>query len=348
MFSASQFIKSLCLLALASASFANDDIKIDPMLFNPASRFVNQEQWERIVDESLESKQNNLIRERRFGTAKVITVDTRDQEACRRVESELNQFSNSNNIVYDLCKYNSNSPYSTVTVYDNPYESKGISYNNLNKKTKNIVDQTRNLSVLGLGVIGAIWLLPEDVSNWSEEKVGKKFGDKYLEHVTNPPIMDNDSPLINFIGHPYSGAIYYTVARHAGLSKMQSFGYSVFMSTAFWEYGVEAIFEEPSIQDLIITPILGSLLGALFESYTDSIKKNKGKVLGSEMLGSVLMTIMNPTQEILESMNNFFETEYIKDVRTYFYTKPRNFRDDNFKNAFEDESFLGIGIEFKF
>ncbi|WP_203249645.1 MULTISPECIES: DUF3943 domain-containing protein [Cysteiniphilum] len=64
-----------------------------------------------------------------------------------------------------------------------------------------------------------------------------------------------------YIGHPYAGAIYYMAARDSGFGEFESFLYSAFISTFFWEYGVEAFAEVPSIQDLIVTPVDGWLLG---------------------------------------------------------------------------------------
>jgi len=52
-------------------------------------------------------------------------------------------------------------------------------------------------------------------------------------------------------------------AQMRGYNATQSFWYSFLLSSAY-EYGVEAIFEEPSIQDLIVTPGLGSVLGSVF------------------------------------------------------------------------------------
>lgn len=40
-----------------------------------------------------------------------------------------------------------------------------------------------------------------------------------------------------------------------------------------YEFGIECFFEKPSIQDLIVTPVVGSLVGAyLFEPWRESIK----------------------------------------------------------------------------
>ena len=60
--------------------------------------------------------------------------------------------------------------------------------------------------------------------------------------------------------HPYWGAAYYVRGRERGLNRTQAFWYSTLLSTIF-EFGAEALVENVSIQDLLFTPTLGSLLG---------------------------------------------------------------------------------------
>jgi Domain of unknown function (DUF3943) len=111
--------------------------------------------------------------------------------------------------------------------------------------------------------IGVIFLLPEDVSNWN----GKSHGVDQWKHNVSHPTFDEDSWWLNYLAHPYVGATYYIRARERGFGPWSSFAYSAFASAAY-EFGVEAFFEKPSIQDLIVTPIGGALLGAfVFEPF---------------------------------------------------------------------------------
>ena len=83
---------------------------------------------------------------------------------------------------------------------------------------------------------------------------------------------DKDSGWINYVGHPYFGAAYYIRARERGADPIGAFVYSAAMSTLF-EYGVEALFERVSYNDLIVTPIAGALIGAfIFEPLRERIK----------------------------------------------------------------------------
>lgn len=120
---------------------------------------------------------------------------------------------------------------------------------------------------------GIIYLLPESVSSWSSEQKENSFK-KYGQNFVSPGI-DQDKFYINYLLHPYWGATYYTRARERGLDKSTSFAYSAMISGMF-EFGVECFYEKPSIQDLIITPAVGSLVGAfLFEPWRESIKRKQ-------------------------------------------------------------------------
>ena len=120
---------------------------------------------------------------------------------------------------------------------------------------------------------GITLLAPESVSGWSaEEKRNsfKKYGNNFVH-----PVMDEDKFYINYILHPYWGATYYTRARERGFDKSSSFVYSALMSTLY-EFGSECFYEKPSIQDLFVTPVAGSLLGAyVFEPWRESIKRKQ-------------------------------------------------------------------------
>jgi hypothetical protein len=120
---------------------------------------------------------------------------------------------------------------------------------------------------------GLIYLMPESVSGWSDEQKKDSFK-KYGKNVGHPS-MDEDKFYVNYLLHPYWGATYYIRGRERGLDKVPCFVYSALIS-AMYEFGVEAFFEKPSIQDLIVTPVAGSLLGAfVFEPVRDSIKRKQ-------------------------------------------------------------------------
>ena len=120
---------------------------------------------------------------------------------------------------------------------------------------------------------GLIFAMPESVSGWDEEE--KKNGFKNYAKNARRPRFDTDDFYINYILHPYWGATYYIRGRERGLEEAPSFVYSALIS-AMYEFGIECFFEKPSIQDLIVTPVAGSLLGAfVFEPFRASIKRKQ-------------------------------------------------------------------------
>lgn len=110
--------------------------------------------------------------------------------------------------------------------------------------------------------IGILYVTPDSVSGWSAEQKENHDFSRWWHNVTHPE-NDSDDDYINYGLHPYWGSAYYVRARERGFNNWEAFGYSTVMSTIF-EFGVEAVFEEVSLQDLWVTPVVGSLVGRYF------------------------------------------------------------------------------------
>lgn len=119
-------------------------------------------------------------------------------------------------------------------------------------------------------VVGILYVAPESVSGWSDEQKEEKDLDAWWDNVTHPH-LDSDDFIINYVMHPYWGATYFVRAKERGYGNTGAFWYSAALS-ALYEFGVEAFFEQPSIQDLIVTPVAGSLLGARFMAMRTNIR----------------------------------------------------------------------------
>jgi len=155
--------------------------------------------------------------------------------------------------------------------------------------------QTKIMMVAGVGVIAFLAILPEDVSGW--EKGTLERGDlinKWYENVKEGPVWDEDVWYINLIGHPYFGGVYYQAARKSGYNQWNSFTYTALMSTFYWEYGIEAFAEVPSIQDLFVTPIGGWIYGEWAHNKEKDIRRNDNLAMGSEFWGSVALFMLDP------------------------------------------------------
>lgn len=110
--------------------------------------------------------------------------------------------------------------------------------------------------------LGVLYMAPESVSGWSDEQKEKYTLGTWWENVRNPA-WDHDKHWINYLAHPYWGASYYVRSRERGFDERASFWYAAAMSTAY-EFGAEALFEQPSIQDIVVTPVGGVIVGEYF------------------------------------------------------------------------------------
>lgn len=157
---------------------------------------------------------------------------------------------------------------------------------------------------LGAAIIsfGVLYAMPESVTNWDKESMKENgIGYKWKQNVKAGPVWDEDDWVLNWITHPYSGGVYYMTARSSGFTMLESFLYSAFMSTCFWEYGIEAFAEIPSKQDLIITPVVGSIMGEGFFYAKKSILRNDRRVLKSRFLGYTSLFLIDPFNTLLDS-----------------------------------------------
>jgi hypothetical protein len=122
-------------------------------------------------------------------------------------------------------------------------------------------------------IVGLLYAMPESVSSWSEEQKEEYTFEKWWDNVSHPR-WDPDEWYINYILHPYWGMTYYTRGRERGLSESGAFWYS-FTLSSIYEFGLEALFEPVSIQDIIFTPGVGALMGWYFEDTRREIKQQR-------------------------------------------------------------------------
>jgi hypothetical protein len=155
--------------------------------------------------------------------------------------------------------------------------------------------------------LAVIYTLPEDVSGWSDEQKDEFGFSKWKENVSSPQI-DEDDFVINYVLHPYWGAAYYVRARERGFGKLNSFWYSVFLST-FYEAGPEAMFEKPSIQDLIVTPVFGAWLGEYFMSLRSDIRTRSPGRGNRSRSDNWLWYLTDPLDLVTVGVNRLFGRE---------------------------------------
>lgn len=183
----------------------------------------------------------------------------------------------------------------TPCIYDMPY-SLSANYPNYRRLAAN----TGLLFAGGFTTLAVLSLLPEDATSWNKDEITEvPMTERYLRNVMDGPHWDGDKFVFNYILHPYAGAAYFMSARSQGFNFWYSALYSFGVSTIFWEYGIEAFMEIPSIQDLIITPVVGSLLGECMYLGKRYIVEHDYRLLGWKPLGYVAAFICDPVNEFL-------------------------------------------------
>ena len=147
-----------------------------------------------------------------------------------------------------------------------------------------------------LAVTGIFYFLPSNFTGWARKELSDiaGLGDRWKERVRSGPVVDNDDLFLNWVTHPYWGAVYYMQPRVAGYSWAESVLFSFVASAFFWEYGIESFAEIPRWQDLVITPAIGSIFGELFYRGSLAIEANQRTVLGSRILGEAMLIAMDP------------------------------------------------------
>ena len=164
---------------------------------------------------------------------------------------------------------------------------------------KRLWRQTKIIGVGAFAVAGVLLLMPEDISKWDKTNMGQgQLISRWWENVRSGPVWDNDLAVVNYVGHPYFGSIYYQVARNSGYNQWNSFSYAALMSTFWWEYGVEAFAEIPSVQDLVVTPLGGWIWGEWAYHKKQEVVANGGLAMGSKFWGNIALFFLDPVGDI--------------------------------------------------
>lgn len=146
---------------------------------------------------------------------------------------------------------------------------------------------------IGFGILAA---LPLEMSGWDKGEYDQ-YGPNLNRAYTQPPVFDHDKWYINYIGHPYQGTLFYNAVRSQNAKIWQSALFCI-GQVYVWEYVIEAGMEQPSIQDLIVTPISGILLGEGVHRATISMAKN-----GFKWYEIAAVVVLNP----MFAINNGFK-----------------------------------------
>jgi hypothetical protein len=159
-------------------------------------------------------------------------------------------------------------------------------FRNQNASTFNKLKRAEALSFASQ-IAGMAFLLSVDVWETGRRPLADWRGSLHRAWTTAPS-WDDDDIEFNYIGHPYTGAFTYNLMRSQDASPLVSWLFSCSQSL-IWEFTIEALEEHPSMQDLLITSNLGSLLGEGSHRLTAKMRKN-----GLSLPEKIIVSIINP------------------------------------------------------
>lgn len=182
----------------------------------------------------------------------------------------------------------------SVSPYALPYSMTGNSYD-----WHRLWINTATLSGAFVGTLLVLECLPEDATSWNRSELQDvPLFKRWHNHVIKKgPEWDHDKFYFNYILHPYAGAAYFMAARSCGFNFWRSTLYGSIVSTVGWEFGIEAFMERPSIQDIFVTPIVGSCIGEGFYHVKRWLVDNDYRLFGSPVLGGILAFLVDPVNE---------------------------------------------------
>ncbi|MCF6324023.1 MAG: DUF3943 domain-containing protein [Gammaproteobacteria bacterium] len=153
-----------------------------------------------------------------------------------------------------------------------------------------------------LSIIGVLYVMPASISGWTDETKDDFSIQQYKDNVSRI-VWDKDDWWLNYVLHPYWGGTYYVRAQERGFGPVGSFWYAATLSSLY-EFGAEAFFEEPSIQDLIVTPVAGYFVGKYFmEVRADIQKRSTGQLTGTDKF---IMVMTDPIGSMNKKVESWF------------------------------------------
>jgi hypothetical protein len=124
---------------------------------------------------------------------------------------------------------------------------------------------------------------------------------------------DSDRFGINFIGHPYTGSMYFNAARSQGYNYFQSIPFAI-GGSLMWEYFGETT--RPSYNDVINTPINGAFLGEIFYRLSSNILDDRTRG-GNRVFREVAAGLVDPVR----GLNRLLQGKSFRHTTTEVYQK---------------------------
>ena len=124
---------------------------------------------------------------------------------------------------------------------------------------------------------------------------------------------DADRFGINFIGHPYTGSMYFNAARSQGYNYFQSIPFAI-GGSLMWEYFGETT--RPSYNDVVNTPINGAFLGEIFYRLSSNILDDRTSG-GERVFREIAAGLVDPVRGV----NRLLQGKSFRHTSTEVYQK---------------------------
>ncbi len=187
--------------------------------------------------------------------------------------------------------------------------------------------------IVGLYVVGQVAM--NEMGLWDEAYEEERAKGEYISNIGaraahnrgKGPGFDEDGPEWNLLAHPGMGAntlqicvktlnpgkdvlfegYHFTFSGDMDPKLLADYQYCLgfaFFASAYWEFGPEAAGEQPSIQDLIFTPLLGMLLNIAVNYSIDQLLRYSKRHPNS-LLGKMSFVLANAINAVFFSFQHF-------------------------------------------
>jgi hypothetical protein len=164
------------------------------------------------------------------------------------------------------------------------------------------------------GINGFIWTVDRFVLNENFSHIGPST---WNANINKGWEWDDDRFGMNFVGHPYSGSLYFNAARSQGYNYWQSIPFAI-GGSVMWEYFGENT--RPSLNDVINTPLNGEFLGEIFYRLSSNILDDR-TYGGERFLRELLAAAVDPAR----AFNRLLQGKTFRHTETEAYqTEPLN------------------------
>ena len=178
------------------------------------------------------------------------------------------------------------------------------------------------------------WALNKFVFHYDFANISLKTWNNNLTHGWE---WDSDHFGTNFIGHPYSGSLYFNIARSNGYSYWGSIPYAI-EGSLIWEYFGENT--KPSRNDIINTPFSGLLLGEILYRLSSNVLDDRAT--GSNRVWrEILAAVISPQRGFNRLTQGKTSRHTIKEV---YQKEPLNVTFSGGIHKINDNNKFGTGL----